>query len=159
MRRMLLPLLLLLVSAGTVAFATLLIASPQAVQMVPFLSTTPPDGYLSASMDTVVFLRWTEDDQHHLQGQLMNANITEDPTRISQKILAFTGIHNGSDITLTFSMLGMQVNAPGTLSGDTLTLEMQGKNGKIETETYQAATIQQFNDAMVTLQKHIKPTK
>lgn len=154
MRHIGITLLLMLVCGGIAALATLFVLSPHS-SVLPF-SSAPPDGYLSFTQTSVVFLKWTEDDQHHLQGQLMNANITDDPTKLSYKTIAFTGVHNGQDITLTFSLGALPFNAPGTLVGDTLTLQMQGKDGKIETGTYHAATIQQFNDALVALEKHIK---
>jgi hypothetical protein len=156
MRRLLLTLPLLLMGGGAAAIAILLMVSPETVMMVPFLNTTSPDGYLSVSSDTVVFLKWTEDDQHHLQGQLMTLTITDDATKISQKTLAFTGIHNGSGIMLIFSVPGMPVHALGTLDGNTLTLSMQGKDGKRGTATFHATTIGQLNNAIITLQKHIK---
>jgi hypothetical protein len=159
MRRIIITVLLMIVGGGTASIGTLLILSPEASgKIIPFLNTAPPDGYLSVSSDTIVFLKWTEDTQHHLQGQLMNANTTDDPTKLSQKTIAFTGVHSGSDITLTFTLLGMQINTPGTLSGDTLTLEMQGKDGKIQTATFHAATIAQYNEALTVLQKSVKPT-
>jgi hypothetical protein len=66
---------------------------------------------------------------------------------------AFTGVQNGSQISLTVSALGFSSTVTGTLSGDTLTLRVPDANGYVATYVYHAATVSDYNTAAAQLRQ------
>lgn len=113
-----------------------------------------PDGYLLDSETTVAFIQFTEDQNGHLTGSLQSVYATGDNT-VQNESAAFTGVRNGSQISLTFSALGFSATVTGTLNGDTLTLRMPDQNGYVATEVFRAASTADYNAAANKLRQRI----
>lgn len=114
-----------------------------------------PQGYLWTSSTEVDFIQWTEDSGHHLSGTLQSVTATSDNT-VKSTTAAFTGIHDGSNISITFSTLGFSSTLTGTLNGDTLTLTVPDQNGLLATDAFHLASVQEYNSAVSALRQHIQ---
>jgi hypothetical protein len=82
-----------------------------------------------------------------------------DRLRVQTLNLPFTGIRNGQSvsITMTFSQLfaTKTMILTGTLRGNTLTLTAPGNNGLLDTLVMPAGTAEDYNRAVVTIQKQV----
>jgi hypothetical protein len=113
-----------------------------------------PGAYLRTGAKDVIFIQWQESSSDHLQG-----TITEDQvsgTAPSETITAnsspFTGSVNGSSVSLRFGgFLGIQAYVAGTLSGNTLTLQIPQASGTIQQAAFTAASVSSFNKVVATL--------
>lgn len=114
-----------------------------------------PQGYLGTSSTQVVFIQWTEDSSHHVSGTLQSASATSDNT-VQSATEAFTGVRDGSSISITFSALGFSSTLTGTLNGDTLTLAVPDQNGYIATDQFHTASVQDYNHAVNALRQRIQ---
>jgi hypothetical protein len=120
--------------------------------------TAKPDGYLAATPTTVAFIQFTEDSSSHLAGSWQAVAVDSDQ-QITSVNMGFTGSRNGSQITLTFSALGYATNIIGTVSGDTLTLQGPDPNtGYIAPIVFHGASIEQYNEAVALLRRHVAAT-
>lgn len=115
-------------------------------------ATTRPDGYLGTSSTTAVFIELTEDQSGHLNGTLDAADVTSSE-QVETQSLAFTGIANGSNLTITFSAFGVSQTYAGTLSGDTLNLETPDTNGYVQLHIFQGASLSDYNNAVAQLRQ------
>lgn len=113
-----------------------------------------PEGYLLTSDTTVAFIQFTEDQNGHLTGSLETVYATSDDT-VQSESAAFTGIRNGSQISLTFSALGISQTDTGTLNGNTLRLQWPDQNGLVQTGVFQAASTSDYNTAAQNLRHRI----
>lgn len=111
-----------------------------------------PDGYLFNSSTNVTFIQFTEDQSGHLSGSLQSVDLASDET-VQSETAAFTGIRNGSQISLTFSALGSSATVQGTLDGNTLTLHLPDQNGYVATEVFHGASTSDYNDAAAKLRQ------
>jgi hypothetical protein len=115
-----------------------------------------PDGYLSINTDSVYFIQFTEQN-HQLNGHLQGiAETTDTPPQTKSSSTAFTGTHNGSSITITVSVFGFSSSLVGTLNDTTLTLEIPQTDGHLQSETFTGASLQDYNQAVDTLQKKVQ---
>lgn len=136
--------LLLILLAGVVAGIVAVISH----------AFSKPDGYLLNSETTVAFIQFTEDQNGHLTGSLQSVYATS-TTNVQSDSAAFTGVRNGSQISLTFSALGFSATVTGTLNGDTLTLHMPDQNGYVATEVFHAASTADYNAAANKLRQRV----
>lgn len=83
---------------------TLVVASLGGVVLYQHL-VAKPDGYLGTTSTEVVFIRLTEGQNGNLTGSLQTVSEQSDGT-ISTNDIGFTGTWNGSQVSLTFSVLG-----------------------------------------------------
>lgn len=114
-----------------------------------------PQGYLWTTSTEVDFIQWTEDSNHHLNGTLQSVSATPNNT-VKSTTEAFTGVHDGSNISITFSALGFSSTLTGTLNGNTLTLSVPDQNGYLATDDFQAASVQDYNNAVNALRQRIQ---
>lgn len=123
--------------------------------MVSAINPGPPDGYLMTTSVSVTFVQFTE--QHNqINGHLENVKETNDaPPQTKPYNYAFTGVQNGASITLTVPILWTSASFTGTLNGGTLTLDLPQSDGHIASEILKAASLQQYNQAVDTLQKRV----
>jgi len=114
-----------------------------------------PDGYLWSNSAAVAFIQWTEDTNHHLSGTLQSVSATSDNT-VKSTSAAFTGVRDGSSISITFSALGFSSTFAGTLDGAVLTLSVPDQNGLIATDVFHTATVQNYNDSVAALRQRVQ---
>jgi hypothetical protein len=127
----------------------------------------------------VGFIQWTESRSGELTGQMQIAFVTtasrglladllsslgvtvpeSDRLRVQTLNLPFTGIRNRQSvsITMTFSQLfaTKTMTLTGTLRGNTLTLTAPGSNGLLDTLVMPAGTAEDYNRAVVAIQKQV----
>jgi hypothetical protein len=120
--------------------------------------TAMPDGYLGGNATGVAFVQFAEDANSHLTGSWQVVEVNSDQ-RITSENVAFTGTRNGSHLTLTFSALDISTTITGTLTGDTLTFQDPDPNtGYIITAVFHGASIEQYNEAVAVLRRHVAAT-
>jgi hypothetical protein len=117
-------------------------------------SASQPTGWLTTSSTAAAFIQWTEDSTGHLTGQYTGAGITS-PGTLDHFSDAFTGLENGSSISLTFSALGFSDTLNGTIQGNTLTLAASDQNGTLETGVFHPASVDDYNNAVSALQQQV----
>lgn len=111
-----------------------------------------PDGYLATDTSSAYFIQFTETN-NQLSGHIQGIGITNDvPPQTKTFSTAFTGIQSGSSVTITISVFGFSSSVTGTLYGNTLTLAIAQQDGHLKNETFNGASIQQYNQAVDALQ-------
>ncbi len=107
-------------------------------------------GFLYLASNGVVFVQWTESDTA-LSGQMQIVRSTNEDRRVPESInRAFTGVHRGSQISLTFSAFGESETWTGTLNGDTLVLVAPQDSGFLSTFELKPGTVAEYNSAAAT---------
>jgi hypothetical protein len=103
-------------------------------------------GYLAYASNGVLFIQWTR------AGNTVTGTLAEsyadlsNPTQISHESHTFTGVINGSSITIT---LDSGDNWNGTITGSSVTLNAPpGSNGQISSFTFRPATVADYNAAV-----------
>ncbi len=115
----------------------------------------PPDGYLRTNSNSVAFIQYTE-RQNKLTGHMETVGETDSMLPQTKSYnYTFTGIQNRSAITITFPLFWTAASVSGVISGNTLVLDMPQSDGHIVNETFNAASIQQYNQAVDALQKKV----
>jgi len=121
--------------------------------LVSCFGAGPPDGYLATDTNSTYFIQFTSSN-NQLSGHIQGVEITSDvPPRTQSFSTAFTGIQNGSSITITISVFGFSSSVTGTLINNMLTLGIPQQDGHLKNETFIGASIQQYNQAVDGLQK------
>src|SRR5271157_1494398 len=83
----------------------------------------PPDGYLTTRSGSVAFIQFTESN-NRLNGHMQGVGQTNDlPPQTKSYNYAFTGVKNGTSITVSFPVLWSSMSFTGTFIGDTITLD------------------------------------
>lgn len=136
--------------AGLLAFALVIGCAGLAFALHSMFAT--PDGYLYTSNTSVAFVQFTTDKNGHMSGTFQEVSATSSET-ISTQESAFTGVLDGSQVSLTFSALGFSATVTGTLNGNTLTLHIPDANGYMATEVFQGAQVADYNDAVAQLRQ------
>lgn len=83
------------------------------------------------------------------------ASCGDNPPEIKTSTTAFTGVENGSALTLTISFFGMSSSYTGSLNGNTLILDLPQSDGSIQAQQFVASSLQQYNQAVAALQKQV----
>jgi hypothetical protein len=123
--------------------------------LVSCFGASPPDGYLAADAQHAAFIQFTEKN-NRLNGHLQEVLATNSlPPQTQAFTLAFTGPHNGSSVTITFSGILYSSSVTGTFSDNTLTLAIPQQDGHLTNETFQGASVQQYNQAVDILQRRV----
>ena len=133
-----------------------IVSTMSCLTLISCMGIGPADGYLSSSNTQVDFVQFTEKD-NQLNGHIQEVRITNDvPPKLQTTSIPFTGVQNGSSVTITFTFLGLSVSSvTGTFDGTTLTLAIPQQDGHLENGTFTAASIQDYNQAVDVLQKQI----
>ncbi len=115
-------------------------------------------GYFGAASDEVAFVQWTETDGH-LTGQFQEMSLKRgDPLDWETSNSGFTGVRDGTSISISFSALGSSITLTGTLNGDTLTLVRAGdsKTGLLSTMVLRPGTAEDYNKAATEFRNRIR---
>jgi hypothetical protein len=118
-----------------------------------------PATYLATSGTAVALIQWQESSSGHLQGTIFEDQVSG--TALSETIYAssrlFTGSVNGSSVSLTLSgLFGIEPRVSGTLSGNTLTLQVRQNDGTVQQATFTAAGFSDFQKAAAALLSRIQ---
>ncbi len=121
--------------------------------LVSCFGASPPDGYLATDTNSVYFIQFTSSN-NQLSGHIQGVQITGDvPPQTQSFSTAFTGIQNGSSVTITVSLFGFSSSVTGALNNNSLTLDIPQQDGHLKNETFIGASLQQYNQAVNTLQQ------
>lgn len=112
-------------------------------------------GYVASGKDWVIFLRFTEKDGR-ISGQVQSVGVeggTFKRTEIRNP--SFTGMRDGSSISLNFAGFLTERMITGTISGDTLSLLMPQPNGLLATVEFKSATVDEYNAEVEKLKRRV----
>jgi len=133
-------------------------AAPRSKSASPTTTTKPGPkpvgtGYLAKGSTTVVFIQWT-DENNHLKGTAQETSITGTaPTQhLSTSTISVTGQINGTLITLSFNGNNEEF---GTISGNSFTVNFPQSNGTLAPVTFKTATASQYNGVVAVLRSEI----
>jgi hypothetical protein len=119
----------------------------------------PPGGYLSQTATSVIFIQFTAtgQNQQQINGNIdeVEENTSDNPPEIKTSTTAFTGVENGSALTLTISFFGISSSYTGSLNGNTLILDLPQSDGSIQAQQFVASSLQQYNQAVAALQQQV----
>src|SRR5258708_3508586 len=119
----------------------------------------PPRGYLSQTATSIAFIQFTATGQNQQQitGNITDVeeNTSDNPPETKTSTTAFTGVENGSALTLTISFFGFSSSYAGTLNGNTLILDLPQTDGSIQAKEFVASSLEQYNQAVASLQKQV----
>ncbi|MGW1008386.1 hypothetical protein [Streptomyces sp. NPDC002520] len=110
-------------------------------------------GYLYTEAAEVTFLQWPADHVGDVEGTIDSAVASGSPPdeTVATSTDSFTVRINGHSVTL---QLGAHTDY-GSLSGDTLTLNVRQSDGSIRPITYRRASPADYNHALATLRKTV----
>ena len=118
-----------------------------------------PGGYLFTNDQESMFIQFTAtgQDQQQLSGDMSiveeNTNVT--PPKVTSSSEAFTGVKNGSALTITLSFFGMTESYNGTLNGDTLILDLPQSDGSMQANKFVSSSLDQYNQVVAALQQKV----
>lgn len=116
-------------------------------------SEASQQGYLMETTQEASFIKWTE-AAGNINGQLQTIYVSgTNPPQTESETVGFTGILEGSELTVTISILGASETWTGTLEGDALTLMIPSNEGILEPYTFEAATVEDYNRAASKLRE------
>lgn len=119
----------------------------------------PPGEYLSQTATSILFIQFTAtgQNQQQINGNIdeVEENTSDNPPEINTSTTAFTGVENGSTLTLTISFFGISSSYTGSLNGGTLILDLTRSDGSIQAQEFAASSLQQYNQAVAALQKQV----
>ena len=112
-------------------------------------SASSQRGFLAIASNGALFIQWTR-IADTLRGTLTEAYTSlSDPTRAQSESHSFTGVVNGSSVTLT---LDSAVNWNGTLNGSGVTLSYANSDGSLRTFEFHSASVGDYNAAVARVQ-------
>jgi len=118
-------------------------------------SSSQNPGYLAVDGSYIYFLQYTQSG-NNLVGHLQCAYPSNThPTSMQTCNTAFTGALSGSSITITISLFWFNSSLSGTYNGSTIVLSMPQTDGHLKDETFNAATVDDYNKAVDQLQSNI----
>lgn len=111
-------------------------------------------GFFASNEGSAMFIQWTELD-NKLTGQLINTfvNASSDPLKMDNQNASFSGIHNGNSISLTFDG---DKTLTGTIENNRLILVFPSNDGTLESFVLIPGTVNEYNQAVTTIQAMIK---
>lgn len=125
--------------------------SLQQASTKPTVDSNAPRGYMDAEQSSILFLQWTE-KSGQMSGQLQDVYISSSNALQTQHDNeAFTGTHDGSNVSISTSIFGFTKTYTGSLNGDTLTLVVPSQSGTLNTLTLHSASVDDYNKAATTL--------
>ena len=120
------------------------------------LATPAQNSYLYADKTAASFISWIEATNGTLSGQIQEAFISkDDPTQLQPFTAAFTGVKNGSSVSVTFKGSALDDSKDttwtGMISGDQVTFTWPANDGTMQTITLTAGTVDDYNSAVSSL--------
>jgi len=114
-----------------------------------------PPTYLATGSSQVALIQWSGSGT--ISGTLTDESTSGTPpsATINSQRFPFTGMINGSSVSLQFSELFATSTIFGNLNGGTLTLNFPQNNGTIEPSTFVSSDLGAFNADVAALQRRI----
>lgn len=129
-------------------------SSPQS-STLPTVDSNAPRGYMDSESSYVLFIQWTE-KSGQMSGQLQDVYISSNNSLQTQHTNeAFTGTHDGSNVSISTSIFGFTKTYTGSLNGDTLTLVVPSQSGTLNTLTLHPASVDDYNKAATALIQNV----
>jgi len=114
--------------------------------------------FVSHDQSGAMTISWTDDGSGHLTGSLQNAtpNKVASGDLVKTVSVSFTGnLHDGQISIVTNGFLGVSSTWTGSLSGDTLTLNIPQQDGSIAPATFTRGKVSDYNAAVSQLQDNV----
>lgn len=104
-----------------------------------------PQGYLASGQNGAIFVQFTEQGGR-LSGRMQFFGVKGRGWKVTEADNAsFTGIREGSSVSLRFAGLFTDNTINGTLSGDTLSLVMPQADGRLAAVEFRRASVGEYN--------------
>jgi uncharacterized protein YoxC len=111
--------------------------------------------YIYVSSDQVAYIQWTESNGH-LIGQYQALYVDKDnPLKLMSAHALFTGVRNGSAITLTFPSFSQPV-VTGIFKSGALILVAPDASGLLVKYIFRPGSVDDYNRAALALQKRVE---
>ncbi len=113
-------------------------------------------GWLYSYSNAVEFFQLTVND-NQVSGQEQEEYMTDStPPSLQQDSSTVSGIFNGTQVTLTFSVYGFPIRTyAGTYENNALTLTVPNQSGNLQNITYQPASADDYNNAVQRFQQSV----
>jgi hypothetical protein len=109
------------------------------------LTDRGPRGYLASNEKEVIFIQFTEQGGQ-LSGQVQFFGAEgRGWKKAGANNASFTGIRDGSNVSLRFAVFFTDRTINGTLSGDTLRLVLPQPDGRLATVEFRRASVSEYN--------------
>lgn len=131
--------------------AALLIIAPR----VFVITIAAPTSWVDVESNLVVYLQYTNHDGT-LSGQWQEAYINNN--QVQSFDTALTGYLNGSQISLSTSLLGFTTTLTGTVNGEAMTLVYPKTGGALATVTLHPGSVDDYNKDVRQLQANADAT-
>jgi|GEM_PF-3878491 hypothetical protein len=121
-------------------------------------SSDGPSTFVSHDQSGAMTISWTDDDNGNLAGSLQSTTPNPDGTGELVKTVnaSFTGtLHDGQISIVTHGFLGDTSTWPGSLSGDTLILNIPQQDGSIARATFARGKVSDYNLAVSAFQDQV----
>lgn len=121
-------------------------------------SSDGPSTFVSHDQSSAMTISWTDDGDGHLAGSLQSTTPNTDGNGDLVKTVnaSFTGtLHDGQISIVTHGFLGDSSTWPGSLSGDTLTLNIPQQDGSIAPATFARGKVHDYNLAVSAFQDEV----
>ena len=121
-------------------------------------SANGPATFVSHDRSGAMTISWVDDGSGHLTGSLQSARPNPDASGDLVKTVnaSFTGtLHDGQISIVTHGFLGDTSTLPGSLSGDTLTLNIPQQDGSIAPATFARGKVSDYNLAVSAFQGQV----
>ena len=113
----------------------------------PVVQSVGDPSYFTVFPNGVWFIQWT-DVQGTLTGQFQRVYVTSDnPLAVQSDNTQFSGVRNGSDLSLKLGGFFAYATWTGTVRGPTLSLAIPDRNGLLATVVLRAGTAEDYNKA------------
>jgi chromosome segregation ATPase len=112
-------------------------------------------GYVASGKDWVIFLQFTE-KEGRISGQVQAVGVEGGAFKHAEvRNPSFTGMRDGSNVSLNFAGFLTEHTITGTASGDTLSLVMPQPNGLLARVEFKRATVEEYNAGAEKLKRRI----
>lgn len=122
------------------------------------LTDRGPRGYLASNKNEVIFIQFTEQGGQ-LSGQVQFFGAEGRGWKKTEANNAsFTGLRDGSNVSLRFAGFFTDRTISGTLSGDTLSLVLPQPDGRLATVEFRRASVGEYNAEVEKLRGQVAKT-
>lgn len=122
-------------------------------------SSSGQAAYLGTLGNEVDYIQWQQSSSGQLQGTVTAGQVsgTAPALTLSVNTTPFTGNIDGSSVSLTFSgLFDRRAHVVGTISGNTLILQLPAANGLIQSAGFTKGDLSAFNNVVARLRRQIR---
>lgn len=122
------------------------------------LTDRGPQGYLASDKNGAIFIQFTEQGGQ-LSGQMQFFGVEgRGWKKTGANNASFTGLRDGSNVSLRFAGFFTDRTINGTLSGDTLSLVMPQPDGRLATVGFRRASVGEYNAEVEKIRGQVAKT-